>query len=104
MDGLLRHITRTLNRASGSALIRTAINNRLQEKAKVLNLNIDPKNQTIEVEVHIKGQPGPFKIKVDGYELTSENGRDQLRWSKITIDRGAANLPPGTKDKLSYVM
>ena len=104
MNGLLRHITRALNHASGSALVRTAINTRLQEKAEVLNLNIDPKNQTIEVEVRIRDQPGPFKIKVDGYELTTENGQDQLRWSKITIDQGAANLPPGAKDKLSYVM
>jgi hypothetical protein len=104
MASLLRSITRTLNQASGSTVIRSLINARLQEKAHVLNLNIDPKNKTIDVEVQIKDQPGPIRVHVEGYELTSDQGQDQLRWSQITIDAGGANLPPGIKDKLSYIM
>lgn len=104
MAGILRNITRALNQASGSTVVRSLINSRLQEKAQVLNLNIDPKQKTIDVEIQVKDQPGPVRIHVQGYELTTEQGQDQLRWSQITIDAGAANLPQGIKDKLSYIM
>jgi hypothetical protein len=69
-----------------------------------LKLNVDPQTQTIEAEVQIKGQPEPLKLTVEGYELTSSGGQDQLRWSRITIEGATVNLPPGIKDKLSYVM
>lgn len=104
MKSLFQQLTRSINRASGSVLVRALLNARLKETAHVLKLNIDPESQTIDVEIQLKDQPGPWRIHVEGYELTSEGGQDQLRWSKLTVDGGAANLPPGIRDKLAYVM
>jgi hypothetical protein len=104
MRDIAKWVTRNLNALTGSQLVRSIINTRIQEHAQVLNLQIDSDNKTIHAEVQIKGQSTPVRIEVLGYTITEEAGKTKLNWSEIRVAAGSADLPPGLKDKLEFVL
>jgi hypothetical protein len=101
---LLQTFTRRINEATGSTLVRSAINAQLKEKATVLELKIDSQNKTIHAVIQVKGQPEPIDLTVTGYALSEGQAGTMLRWEKIEIAPGRALLPPGTKEKLEWIM
>jgi hypothetical protein len=64
-----------------SARIKQELNAQLARYGEVSDVKLNTREQSVEVSVHLKGEPNPISVKVGKYSLVKEN--DDL-W--LTID------------------
>ena len=55
--------------------VKMAINNQIKEYGKMLKLNLDSNQKSIEMEVLLDGEHEPLKVHVKNYEMTEENAK-----------------------------
>ncbi len=70
---------------------KIAINNYIKEYGKMLKLNLDSKQKSIELEVMLDGENEPLHVKVNHYKLSQENGCYYLVAEDIVTSRAWIN-------------
>ncbi len=70
---------------------KIAINNQIKEYGKMLKLNLDSKQKSIEMEVMLEGEHEALKVHVKNYEMTEENGKHFLKVHGVTTSRAWIN-------------
>lgn len=75
-----------------SKSLEVAINLKIKEYGKMLKLNLDSQNKTIEFEVMLKGEKEPLKVFVNNYEISEENGKYYLYAKDIKTSREWINI------------
>lgn len=73
--------------AALSKVAKIAINNQIKEYGKMLKINLDSKQKSIEVEVMLDGEHEPLSVHVKQYELTEENGKHLLKVHGVSTSR-----------------
>ena len=64
---------RSAKDVSTSAAARLALDKFLSDYGRMLNLQIDSKNHTLQCEVLLKGESSPLKISIENYELVQDS-------------------------------
>ena len=77
--------------AALSKAAQVALNVYIKEYGKMLKLNLDSQNKSIEMELLLDGEVEPLHVKIDRYELTEEDGVHFLKISGITTSRAWIN-------------
>ncbi len=77
--------------ATLSKAAKIAINNQIKEYGKMLKLNLDSTQKSIEIEVMLDGEHEPLKVHVQNYELTQESGKHLLKVHGVTTSRAWIN-------------
>jgi len=72
--------------------IQITINNQIKEYGKMLKLNLDSKQKSIEMEVMLEGEYEPLSLHVRNYEMTEENGKHFLKVRGVTTSRAWINI------------
>jgi len=62
------------------------------EYGKMLKLNLDSTNKTIELEIMLKGEKEPLKVFVNSYEISEEDGKYFLYAKDIKTSREWINI------------
>jgi len=75
---------------------KVAINSYIKEYGKMLKLNLDSKNKSINLEVLLDGEKEPLSVNVQRYELTEENGKHFLKIYGIQTSRAWINTVAGS--------
>jgi len=75
---------------------KAAINSYIKEYGKMLKLNLDSKNKSIDLEVLLEGETEPLSVNVQRYELTEENGKHLLKIYGIQTSRSWINTVAGS--------
>lgn len=70
-----------------SKAAKIAINYQIKEYGKMLKLNLDSKQKSIEMEVMLDGEHEPLSVHVKNYEMTEEDGRYLLKVYGVTTSR-----------------
>ncbi len=70
---------------------KIAINSQIKEYGKMLKLNLNSQEKSIEMEVMLDGEHEPLWVHVRNYELTEENGRHFLKVHGVTTSRAWIN-------------
>jgi len=89
-----------------SKAIISGINLKIKEYGKMLKLNLDSTNKTIELEIMLKGEKEPLKVFVNSYEISEEDGKyflyaKDIKTSREWINIIAENYLKGEKIELS---
>jgi len=87
---------RKMKDAALSKGAKVAINNYIKEYGKMLKLNLDSKNKSIELEVLLEGETEPLSVNVERYELAEENGKHLLKIYGIQTSRAWINTIAGS--------
>ena len=66
---------------------KIAINNQIKEYGKILKLNLDSTQKSIEMEVMLEGEHEPLSVHVKNYEMTEANGKHFLKVHGMTTSR-----------------
>ncbi len=74
-----------------SKAAKIAINTQIKEYGKMLKLNLDSKQKSIEMEVMLDGEHEPLSVHVRNYEMTEENGKHFLKVHGVTTSRAWIN-------------
>lgn len=64
-----------------------AINTRIKRYGKMLNLKLDSKRKTIELDILLKGEKELIHVTVNQYEVIEEEGRWYLLAREIVTSR-----------------
>ena len=85
--------------------LQLTANSLIKEYGRVLKLNIDSKDKSIDLEVMLDGEVEPISIKVDKYNIIEENGKkfieiDNITTSRSWLNRVATNFINGKKFEL----
>ena len=75
-----------------SFVIKQVINLKIKEFGKMLKLNLDSQNKTIEIEVTLLGEKEPIKVNVGSYEIIKEGEKYYLIAKDITTSREWINI------------
>jgi len=70
---------------------KVAINSYIKEYGKMLKLNLDSENKSIDLEVLLDGETEPLSVTVERYELTEEHGKNLLKIYGIHTSRAWIN-------------
>lgn len=70
---------------------KIAINSQIKEYGKMLKLNLDSTQKSIEIEVMLDGEHEALKVHIRNYEMTEENGRHLLKVHGVTTSRAWIN-------------
>ncbi len=68
-------------------LAKKFINNQIEEYGRMVNLQIDSKNNNILLEVLLKGEKESIKIKIEGYEVVQKDGSAFIKFNKVSSSR-----------------
>ena len=71
--------------------IKIAINNQIKEYGKMLKLNLDSNNKSIEMEVMLEGEKEPLTVNVQKYEMTQEGKKHFLKIQGVKTSRAWIN-------------
>jgi len=63
----------------------------IKEYGEMLKLEIDPENQSMRLEVLLKGEHEAIQIHVGNYEYDSQNGESGLLLRNVTTSRAWMN-------------
>ena len=69
-----------------SARIKQELNVQLARYGEVLDVNLNTREQSVEISVRLKGEPDPIKIRVGKYSLVKENGELWLAIDAQTVE------------------
>ena len=53
----------------------------------MLELKLNPKDKNLEVEILLKGEVEPLKLKIDSYEIRREGGKSFITLREIKTSR-----------------
>jgi len=70
---------------------KIAINSQIKEYGKMLKLNLNSQEKSIEMEVMLDGEHEPLSVYVRNYELTEERGRHLLKVHGVSTSRAWIN-------------
>ena len=70
---------------------KMAINNQIKEYGKMLKLNLDSNNKSIEMEVMLEGEKEPLTVNVQKYEITQEGEKHFLKIQGVKTSRAWIN-------------
>ncbi len=70
-----------------SKSIHLTANSKWKRFGKILDLRLDTRSRSIEMELLPKGEKEPILLKVFHYEITDENGKHWLRAERIQCSR-----------------
>ena len=70
---------------------KIAINSQIKEYGKMLKLNLNSQEKSIEMEVMLDGEHEPLSVHIRNYELTEENGRHFLKVHGVITSRAWIN-------------
>lgn len=70
---------------------RLAINAQLKEYGKMLKLNLNSQEKSIELEVLLDGEKEPLTVKVDNYTLDEDQGKFFLKIYGVQTSRAWIN-------------
>ena len=87
-----RAILKKMKDATLSKGVQIAINSQIKEYGKVLKLNLDAKNKSIEVEVMLDGEYETLHISVNKYEMVEENGKHMIKIHDVSTSRAWINI------------
>lgn len=73
--------------AGASRLAEHAIQKQIEEYGDMLDLKINSQDKSIEVELLLKGEQHPMKVKIDKYELVDGPETDFIIVHKATASR-----------------
>ena len=59
---------------------------------KMLKLNLDSNNKSMELEVMLNGEKEPLSVKVDRYEVIEESGKHLLKVYGVQTSRAWLNV------------
>ena len=82
---------RKMKDATLSKGVKIAINHKVKEYGKMIKLNLDSDNKTIELELMLDGEKEPLHVKVNHYKLSQENNRHYLVAENIVTSRAWIN-------------
>ncbi len=74
-----------------SKVVKVAINNQIKEYGKMLKLNLNSTQKSIEMEVMLDGEHEPLAVHVKNYEMTEENGKHFLKVHGVITSRAWIN-------------
>ena len=74
-----------------SAGVKMAVNTQIKEYGKMLKLNLDSKEKSIELEVLLDGEKEPLSVKVENYTLEEEQGKYFLKIYGVETSRAWIN-------------
>jgi hypothetical protein len=74
-----------------STAAKVAMNTQLKEYGKMLKLNLDSKEKSIELEVMLDGEKEPLTVKVDNYALEEDQGKYFLKIYGVQTSRAWIN-------------
>lgn len=69
-----------------------AINSQIKEYGKMLKLDLDSKNKSIEMEVMLDGEAEPLRIYVKSYEMTQDGEQHFLKVNGVRTSRAWINV------------
>jgi len=75
-----------------SKSLEVAINLKIKEYGKMLKLNLNSQEKTIELEVMLKGEKEPLKVYVNEYVVSEEDGKYYLFAKDIKTSREWINI------------
>ena len=67
--------------------VKVAINSQIKEYGKMLKLNLDSTNKSIEMEVMLDGEHEPLAVHIKKYELVEEDGKYMLIIHDVSTSR-----------------
>ena len=71
---------------------KIAINNQIKEYGKMLKLNLDSKQKSIEIEVMLDGENTPLSVHVKNYEIIENEDKYFLKLHGISTSRAWINV------------
>ena len=74
-----------------SVTAKIAINTQIKEYGKMLKLNLNSEEKSIELEVMLDGEKEPLTVKVDNYALEEEQGKYFLKIYGVETSRAWIN-------------
>ena len=69
-----------------SARIKQELNVQLARYGEVLDVRLNTREQSVEIEIRLKGEPDPIKIRVGKYSLVKENAELYLAIDPKTVE------------------
>ena len=82
---------RKIKDATLSKGVKIAINNQIKEYGRMLKLNLDSKEKTIEIEVLLDGECEPLKVRIGDYKMIEEDGRYTMQVHDVSTSRAWIN-------------
>lgn len=74
-----------------SKVAKIAINYQIKKYGKMLKLNLDSKQKSIEIEVMLDGEHEPLLVHVKNYMMVEEGGRHFLKVYGVSTSRAWIN-------------
>ena len=83
-----------------SKAAQVAINNFIKEYGKIVHLNIDSTNKTIDLEILLEGEAQPLAVTIKEYDILQKEGQyfvkiDNIQTSRAWINTLATNYLNG---------
>jgi hypothetical protein len=75
-----------------SKSLETVINLKIKEYGKMLKLNLNSKEKSIDCEIMLKGEKEPLQVYVNNYIISEEDGKFHLYAEDIKISREWINI------------
>lgn len=66
---------------------RQFLSSYLKNYAQMLNFSVEPSTRTISLELLPKGEPGPIKVTLTGYEITQSGNRTTIQFAQTAASR-----------------
>ena len=73
--------------ATGNYLLRYVLNNKLKEFGMVTSILIDSKSKSITIEVELKGEDRPIRIKIKEYVIEPAGDGSLIKIGNISFSR-----------------
>ena len=85
--------------------LQLASNSLIKEYGKVLKLNINSKDKSIDLEVMLEGELEPISVNIGGYHIIEDSGKkfivlDNITTSRAWLNRVANNFLNGKRFEL----
>ncbi len=85
--------------------LQMTANNLIKEYGKVLKLNVNSNDKSIDLEIMLEGELEPISVKIDKYTLIEKNGKkfikiDDIHTSRTWLNRVAVNFLNGKEFEL----
>jgi hypothetical protein len=75
-----------------SKSLEFAINQKIKDYGKMLKLNLNSKDKTIEFEIMLKGEKESLIVYIDNYMISEENGKFHLYAEDVRTSREWINI------------
>jgi len=76
-----------LDSATGNHLLLCLLNNKLKEFGVMTSILIDSKSKSIAIEVELKGEDRPIRIRIDGYVVEPDGDGSRLKIGNISFSK-----------------